>query len=487
MKKIKYYLSIFILFGITITSLNRCDDFGDMNYDPNKPSSPDTRLLFVQASRFVRDFHLTGTYDPWAILYVQYISEQKNIQYSNYQMTGYELTRYYTAVFRVLEDIMRLNNDESWKNTAFVQGLAENATQIAMCRTLRAYYYMHLTDATGMIPYSEALQAKNGNYTPKYDEQQSIYNDLFKELNEAYVQFVGNDVFPGKNYDILYKGDIANWKRFNASTRMQLAIKLFKRDEAKGKTEFAKAFSEGFIQENSQSFTYTYDINIPQPLYANMLTRVDFQPSEVIINTLLDYDDPRISAYAVKNLYGTYYGVPYGLTASVAATINPDTISHFNPKYYAEQNTAYLTTPSIMYLAAAEAAERGWITASAEEMYKKGIEKAFEQHGFTTTEFNTYYAQAKVAYTGTKDEKIAKIAMQKWIASYMQDSFEAWADWRRLSVPDLKVGPNSTIPEIPRRRMYVVNDANGNEANLQDAISKQGPDALSTRVWWDME
>ena len=40
---------------------------------------------------------------------------------------------------------------------------------------LKAYMTAALTDIFGDVPYSEALQGKSGNVTPKYDKQEDIY------------------------------------------------------------------------------------------------------------------------------------------------------------------------------------------------------------------------------------------------------------------------------------------------------------------------
>ena len=487
MKNIKYIFCTLLLTVFTLVTFNQCGDFDDINEDPNAPTQPDTRYLFVHAARFARDFHIWQTYDAYQLFYPQYISELLNVQYTDFSGTTFALSRYYTTPLKNINEIIRLNEDEAWKNTGYVVSFTSNSNQMAIMRTFRAWIFMHLTDITGMIPYSEAIKGKDGNYTPKYDTQESIYTDLFKELNEAYLQFNVNDPFPGSAYDIFYKGNVDSWKRFNASVRMQLAIKLFKRDETKGKTEFAKAYGEGFIQENNQSFTFKYDMNTPHPLYDNMQTRNDFQPSKTIVDMLKSYNDPRITEYMEPNIYGQYVGMPFGLSKSDAAKWSIDTVCQFKPKYYERTATAYLTTPSIMYFAAAEAAERGWITANAEDLYKLGIQRSLEQHGFTATDFTAYYAQPDIAYTGTTTDKINKIGVQKWLASYMQDMIEAWSDWRRLGAPDLKTGPNSLVQNIPRRRMYDSGDYNANMDNYKAAVAAQGPDTRETRVWWDME
>lgn len=132
----------------------------------------------------------------------------------------------------------------------------------------------------------------------------------------------------------------------------------------------------------------------------------------------------------------------------------------------------------------AEAAVRGWIGADAESLYKAGIEASFSQHELEY-DLDAYCAQQEVEFAGTEEQKIAKIAMQRWLANFMQDGIEAWSDWRRLGVPDLKPGPNADVTHIPYRRHYASDDFTPNMANYEAAIALQGPDNFDTRVWWN--
>src|SRR6185295_1210318 len=78
------------------------------------------------------------------------------------------------------------------------------ANQLATARILRAYFYWHMTDRWGDIPYFNALKGKD-NFTPKYDAQKDVYYDLLKELKEAAAQIDDGNPVAG---DILYAGDM---------------------------------------------------------------------------------------------------------------------------------------------------------------------------------------------------------------------------------------------------------------------------------------
>lgn len=483
MKTVK--IIVLIIAGILLFS--RCDDFGEVNVDPNNPSTPDTRYLFMYAALYVPNFSWVDNYDPWTQLYPQYIAERLNIQYSNYAMTEFNIGAYYRRMIRNLEDIIFYNQDDKSKGESWVQAFGSNTNQIAAARTLRAYAYMHLTDALGMIPYSEANRAEEGNFTPKYDTQEFIYTDLDKELTEAFAQF---DVTShlDESFDIFYQGDMAKWKKLNATLRMMMAIKLTKVDPETGKARFAKAYADGGMTDNAEKLMYPY---LPEnananPLWENIKLdgRWDFVPSATLVDQLKAYKDPRLEAYVEPNDDGEYIGLPYGLRKADLPGWPTGSYCNFHEKYYKQDAPITIISPSHSLLLGAEAAVRGWINADAEALYKAGIKASFDQHELDY-DLDAYCAQPEVRFDGSIEEKIAKIAMQRWLANYMQDGIEAWSDWRRLGVPDLKPGPNADVTHIPYRRHYASDDFSPNESNYEAAIAAQGPDNFDTRVWWN--
>ena len=89
-------------------------------------------------------------------------------------------------------------------------------------------------------------------------------------------------------------------------------------------------------------------------------------------------------------------------------------------------------------------------------------------------------------------EGIEKIAIQRWIASYLSDGVEAWSDWRRLDIPYLPVGPGAEIlgnSHYPYRIGYYSDtDIAYNKENYLEAVKQLsgGEDNTSNRVWWDV-
>ncbi|HUH45504.1 MAG TPA: SusD/RagB family nutrient-binding outer membrane lipoprotein, partial [Arenibacter sp.] len=147
----------------------------------------------------------------------------------------------------------------------------------------------------------------------------------------------------------------------------------------------------------------------------------------------------------------------------------------------------------------AEAREKGYITSgSAETYYLNGIRDQFEYYSSRIPDSfelptaaqvippNSYYTQPNVAYTGSSEDKLNKIYIQKWLSLFLNGG-EAWSHWRRTGVPEIVAGPNNE-GFVPVRYVYPADEQRLNEENYNDALGLLGgPDNLTTKVWWDVD
>jgi len=155
-------------------------------------------------------------------------------------------------------------------------------------------------------------------------------------------------------------------------------------------------------------------------------------------------------------------------------------------------------THSELQFILAEAAQKGYIDggeSAAETYYLEGIKSSFEYYAsripdnyvWPTAEDiipdASYYSQGVVSYVGTNEEKLEKIALQKWI-SLFNCGFEAWSEWRRTGMPEILPGP-TTLGYVPVRFFYPLTEQAFNNDHYSEALGQQGADQLTTHVWWD--
>ena len=171
------------------------------------------------------------------------------------------------------------------------------------------------------------------------------------------------------------------------------------------------------------------------------------------------------------------------------APYNPH-CSHLNSIY---KNTSGPLLKARMLSAAevnfvlAEAALNGWsVGGTAEGYYEAGVKASLEAWDIGNN-YDSYIANPGVAYEGTLEQ----IMEQKWIASWTSAA-EAWFDYRRTGLPDLKPGKVVKRPALPIRFYYGVDEMNFNPDNTQAAIdnleltpysSSDGKNSAWSKTW----
>jgi hypothetical protein len=104
-----------------------------------------------------------------------------------------------------------------------------------------------------------------------------------------------------------------------------------------------------------------------------------------------------------------------------------------------------------------------------------------------------YLAQPEVNYATAPGGWKQKIGVQKWLALYMQ-GVQGWSEWRRLDFEKLEAPADGALGDTgpyvaPMRLSYPQSEQTHNAAAYFQAVADLlgGPDALYTRVWWDVE
>ena len=471
--------SLYLVGGV---GCNKIKDFGDTNLNPNGTPIPVTAALFTRA---IAELGGKEGGVPIALYtrpgyYAQYFSETQYPASSLYSVPELNFNQFYSGFLYDLQNIINLNTDDATKGG--VVGSGSNANQIAVAKILKSYAFWTITDRWGDVPYSEALQ---GLPTPKLDKQEDIYAGILKELKDAVAGFDGGPAMKG---DVIYDGNISNWKRFANSLRMLIALRMSKVYPAPGglaATEFAAALADGggSISSNDQNAA----INFPggsyqHPLYVtyNVDGRVDDAVSSTMTDVLSSLSDPRINKFG-----STTTGFPYGINRDKAVNVAPGWGLILDGFDISDGQDIVLVNAATVLFARAEAAERGWTTESAATLYNNAVTASLSQWGYAGNAA-AYLAQSGVAYGAT--DHLKKIGTQRWIAMY-PDGLQAWAEWRRTGFPVLTPAVDATNDgkQIPRRFVYGTGELSTNKAAIDEAVSRipGGVDDQDARMWWD--
>jgi len=343
-----------------------------------------------------------------------------------------------------------------------------------------------MTDIWGDIPYSDALKGSTA-YSPKYDTQESIYTDLFKELTEAVAQIKENEA--GVVGDVLFNGDMAAWKRFANTIRMAMSVRLSKVNAAKGKTEYAAALAAGVIGSNAQNIMYKFIAGDPynyNPWYDNysVSNRNDYAISKTMTDYMEPKADPRLPIYGEVLASGLVKGLPYGRNAAVNI---PAAYSRIGAAFRGQGSPLSIYNYAEVLFLQAEAAKLGYTTGGdtdAEAKYKAAIKASWEMYGvYDATKYNAYIAHADVAYSSANAHK--QILTEKWVHNYLS-SWETWCDWRRTGFPVLTAAVDRVDSRgIPFRLGYPPTEASLNPTNYKAAVAALGgTDDNYGKMWW---
>src|SRR6476620_8251398 len=164
----------------------------------------------------------------------------------------------------------------------------------AIARILKVWVFSQATDIYGDIPYTESNKAPDEAITsPKYDTQQSLYQDFFKELKEAAAELDPAQESYG-SADLYYGGDVTKWKKFANSLRLRLALRVRYVDPQMAKDNMSDLQESDLITSRSDDalFYTANDIEDHRnPAYVELIKRppqLDYVDHQLVGKALLD-------------------------------------------------------------------------------------------------------------------------------------------------------------------------------------------------------
>ncbi|MEX0275538.1 MAG: SusD/RagB family nutrient-binding outer membrane lipoprotein [Flavobacteriaceae bacterium] len=495
MKKIVY-----IVMAALVTLA--CDKgFDDLNVNPTKPTQVgvDTKLTATQL------FTSGERYENWRANLIYCSTMMQHFASTAGYWTGDKYTlnqgyassmidRIYGNAVKTVEDMLVQLDEE---------GAPEEMK--AITRIQRVLIYHRLTDLYGDVPYSEAGQAVIGGILkPKYDRQSDIYADMLKELEES-AAALGSGTSEFGSADLYYGGDLAKWKKLANSLMLRLGLRLIKVDAAAAQSWATKAIAGG-VMESNDDIAYVQHTPGPEGINKNGNGEVFSADGNMRMSkTFIDFlqDDPRLPILAARRSDGStaaadLKGLPNGLDSQLLM----DATGEENTDLYAEPNRSIITgedapmffqTYAEVAFMLAEAAER-WGLAGGDPAphYEAGVRaamKMLEIYGAAAAIDDAAIDAYLVAKPFDPANALEQINTQYWAATFLNE-YEAFANWRRTGYPVLvavNYPGNVTNGTIPRRLTYSTSEQSNNKENYEAALAAQGPDELTTRVWWDVE
>ncbi len=480
MKKI-----LIILLAFLAVSCSK-QKIADLNKDVKHPTDVPGQTLFSNAEKNLSDQVASinvnrNNFKLWA----QYFTEVTYEDESNYNIFNRTVPDNAWAVYYrdVLEDLKRADSLISMEKPVLPADIAAQKNQLTIIDILAVYTWDRMETMWGNIPYTQALNIDN--VLPVYDDALTIHKDLLTRISKDIQNLdLANGSFGSA--DIIYNGDVTNWKAFANGLKVKMAIQIADVSSESALVQQSIASAEaGTFASPAQNAIFKYLSGTPNtnPLYVDLTLsgRLDFIGANTFIDKLLSLGDPRLPFFFDQNLgAGVYKGGAYGHTAGYA------NFSHINKAISEDPTFGFpLMTYSEIQFYLAEAAARGITNDDAATLYNNAITASIEYWGGTATEAAAYIQKADVAYDQASWKE--KIGTQAWISFYLR-GYVAWTEWRRLDFPamNLPPAPQTEDQGFPYRYTYPSNEQTLNGANYTKAASAIGGDKLITKLYWDV-
>lgn len=479
-----YKYSYIVVLATLFFSITSCSkELEKINQNPNSAelAKPDYLLTAATKSAVDEYWRITRSSNPTS-LFVQHWAMIQYTDPDRYVFTNNDFQALWKVGYSSILDLNKIielageakNPNPNYKGVALV---------------LRSWIYSLLTDNFGDIPYKQSILIDQ-YLTPAYDSQKEVYAGLLEDLKTAQASLdINGKPIAG---DILYNNNISYWKKFANSLRLRLALRIADRLPEISQqviTDITNA-SGSFISNNKEIAQLVY-VNSPNqnPISDYFDTRDDYRISKTIVDKLIALKDPRLSIYTSKTKDATaqeYVGLPNGLLVGDASNYGFSKTSKPGAYFLDPHAPAVLFSYAELLFDRAEAAARGFTNEDPADLYAQAIKASFNQYNISNASaISEYLAQPAVQYeTGNFRKSIGE---QKWIALFGQ-GLEAFAEWRRLDYPKLTPATAGVLEgKIPVRFIYPGIEQSLNGTNYKSAIGSQGPDLLTTKLWFDVK
>jgi hypothetical protein len=500
MKKLSA-LSFIIIAGISLSGCGK--SYLDINSpNPNAATAATPELVITNAMTVTASGQVTNV----ALQPLQFISgwigfwspsgsyaQNSNDVASYFQTTGFA-NAYWIGAYRNLEDYYYVETSAATQIKPFY---------VAAAKAMKSLVFSQLVDVFNNIPYKDAFQGTL-IINPKYDDAQTIYEDLSAQLDTAATLMASPASVAAANSDVMFDGDNSSWIQFANTLRLRLLIRQTQMSgrDAYITGEIAKITANGggfLTQDATINPGYANNDQQQNPLWGYFRTltglptsggQADYwRAASYAINTLKAYDDPRLGLIYDSTGNGTYVGSILGSPNNVPG--NGTSSLGSGLLVNASQNAVIISAAESHFLQA-EAIVRGYLPggdAAAQTQYEAGVKASFDYLGATGSAAYVSSGNPNTTWSAAVGTaaKIALIIRQKWIAEDGVLPWEAYDDYRRLGLPgDIPISISPYVSaghtNVPVRFLYPVSEYTTNTTNVN---AEGNIDWSTSKVFWN--
>jgi hypothetical protein len=501
-----------MLITIVLVTAVSCDNFEDINSDPNATNKVSPGMLATQV--------LKDTYRFWNVNAADFLSGNlfnKHVIQTNNENPG----QYYWAYWPWGSFDRYLKLTDLKYMAEFAEGSNYEPSYKGLALFMKAWYGFKMTLDMGDVPYSEAGLGENeGIFQPTYDKQADVFKYILEDLKQAETYFAEGKSFDG---DIMFGGDALKWQKLCNAMQLKVIQTMSKKATVDQQARFAQIVNTGLLMEgNGDNFKLVYSTNPNAvfPFYNNGTQFREYSSlSRLTVDALKKFQDRRLFYFAdpaekkldeglTESDFEAYVG---GLSSLHNSVLQPNALageySFVNLRYtlFMDNDPMLLFTYSEQCFIIAEAIEEGWVSGNAQTYYENGVKSQLTYymnlphtaeyvHGMAIDQdyINGYFTgDAAYATGGTKTDRLHQIWAQRWLIDFFQGNGGNYPQFLRTGYPEYPLDPATNLNSdnknvYPKRWYYPTSEQSTNPDNYLKAINDQfgGNDATDEVPWY---
>jgi len=453
--------------------LSGCDSFLDINRDPDAADAAPGGLLFTTVTANLGSNRaieiLGGNFHGQA--WSSGLSTSVLITSERYDIspftTGNTWSNYYTTGIKNL--FILINQAEAAEPVLI--------NEAAQARMMMAFIFFNLTLIWEDVPFSDAgrllVDPDNPDFQqPRFDSQRDILYGVIDIVNEGIAQIdLGDPSPPIGPGDVVYAGNMANWKRFGNSLKLNAYMYLRGGGESVGAEIEALIANPDLIRVNTQNAYIPFGGTTPSPrwnlagLFSGGVWLWTYG-SEAMVNLMNERMDPRRPVYLYPNNAGNFVGVTPGAAGSAAnhsqvhgGRVIGGVLTDGN-MIRANAPEVLMSADQVLFLEAEYLASTGQLGA-ADEKYREALRQNFnmlgaqfgpvpnqiigeDDDGNPIEQTPTQWINARPNLADMSQQNaVYEIQEQHWVSLFGRAT-EVWSHVRRVG--DDVPGINRTLP-----------------------------------------
>ena len=458
---------IYILTIAFLTMPMACDEALDINTDPLAATSapPNSVLPFIFAEYGARKTTELGTRTTDVTQYLSATFNSPRNGNTSIFLTGNTWFVWYS---NILGNLVLLEADAKAAGPT-----SNNVAAISIIMKALAFY--ELASIWDDVPFTQALNGVDFPF-PEFDTQETVFRGCVTFLNEAIglidaIPAEGNfDVSFG---DLIYGGDMANWRKFANSLKLRILMLIRNRDTSVD-SDIVATLAQPLVETNAEATLFRYTDEAGQRnAWKQILIQFSgsgnnagarfFGAGPVFRDILFNKNDPRLGIF-LDDLSGTgTYPTPNnGSFPTSTETIISDNVLRGDL-------TNQWMLPSEIALYRAELALLGVTGDDADAEMRNGVRLHCQfwgqdfsgPMGLTTAEIDTYVASLPDLSTLSTADALKEVHEQLYVEAFLR-SVVGWNHVRRTKTPDLQPPPAASISTILKRFNYPPDEVGSN-------------------------